>query len=95
MWKASGLEKDRAGAHITGMSQYADKAFVVLVHIPVENGPPRRESYVVGCPTREAAEARIKSLYPSEPNIKLFASPLSATEADGLKLMADEFRPWQ
>jgi hypothetical protein len=77
------------------MPQYVDEAFVVLVHIPVDDGAPHRENYVVGCSTREEAEARIKSLYPSEPNITLFASPLSATETEGLKLMAGEFRPWQ
>jgi hypothetical protein len=45
------------------MSQYVSKAFMVLVHIPVENGLPQRESFVVGCSTREEAEAKIRSLY--------------------------------
>ena len=76
------------------MPEYVDEAFVVAVHIPVENGPAQRENYIVGCSTREEAEAKIKSLYPGEPNIKLFASPLSATETKGFKLMAGESRPW-
>ena len=80
---------------IAGMPQYVDEAFVVLVHIPLDNGETQRESYVIGCSTREEAEARIRYLYPLEPNIKLFASPLTATEMEGLKLMAREFRPWQ
>jgi hypothetical protein len=82
-------------AHIARMPQYVDEAFVVLVHIPHDNGETERESYVIGCSTREEAEARIRYLYPSEPNIKLFASPLTATEMEGLKLMAGEFRPWR
>jgi hypothetical protein len=77
------------------MPEYVDEAFTVLVHIPVDGGPPQREAYIVGCPTREEAEARIKSLYPSEPNIKLFAARLSTIETKGHKLMAGEFRPWQ
>jgi hypothetical protein len=77
------------------MPEYVDEAFVVLVYIAVDNGTPQRETYVIGCCTREEAEARIKHLYPSEPNIQLFASPLSATEAEGLQLMEGEVRPWQ
>jgi hypothetical protein len=77
------------------MPQYVGEAFVVLVHIPLDNGETQRESYVIGCSTREEAEAVIGDLYPSERNIKLFASPLTATEIEGLKLMAGEFRPWQ
>jgi len=41
------------------MPQYVDEAFVVLVHIPRDNGETQRESYVIGCSTREEAEARI------------------------------------
>jgi hypothetical protein len=77
------------------MPQYVDEAFVVLVHIPLDNGETQRESYVIGCSTREEAEATIGDLYPSELNIKLFASPLTAMETKGLKLMAGEFKPWQ
>jgi hypothetical protein len=77
------------------MPQHVGEAFVVLVHTPLDNGETQRESYVIGCSTREEAEAVIGDLYPSERNIKLFASPLTATEIEGLKLMAGEFRPWQ
>ena len=77
------------------MPQYVNEALVVLVHIPLDNGETQRDSYVIGCSTREAAEARIRDLYPPESNIKLFASPLSATETTGLNLTAGEFRPWQ
>lgn len=77
------------------MLEYVDEAFTVLVHIPVEGGAPQREAYVVGSSTREEAESRIRALYPSEPNIRLIATPLSAAETKGLKLMKGEFRPWQ
>ena len=76
------------------MPQYVDEAFVVLVHIPLDNGETQRESYVIGCSTREEAEAVIGDLYPSERNVKLFASPLSVTETKALNLMAGEFRLW-
>src|SRR3979411_2639797 len=95
VWQPSSLENARSGAHIASMPQYVDEAFVVLVHILLDSGETQRERYVIGCSTREEAEARIRYLYPSEPNIKLFASPLSATETEELKLMAGEFRPWQ
>jgi hypothetical protein len=77
------------------MSPYVSRAFVVLVHIPVENGLPERESFVVGCSTREEAEVKIRSLYPSEQDIRLFALALSATETEGLDLRAGEIRRWQ
>ena len=95
MWQVSSLESGWSGAHIAVMPQYVDEAFVVLVHIPLDNGETQRESYVIGCSTREEAEATIGDLYPSELNIKLFASPLTAMETKGLKLMAGEFKPWQ
>ena len=77
------------------MPQYVDEAFVVLVHILLDSGETQRERYVIGCPTREEAEAKIRDLHPPESHIKLFALPLSATETKGLNLTADEFRPWQ
>jgi hypothetical protein len=76
------------------MTQFADQAFTVLVHIPVDNEAPQRETYVIGCSSREEAEARIRHLYPYEPDIKLFASPLSAAEAEDLQLTEGEIRPW-
>jgi hypothetical protein len=58
------------------MAPYVSKAFVVLVHIPVENGLAERESFVVGCSTREEAEAEIRSLYPSEQGFLHWRYPL-------------------
>ena len=89
------LEKGWATAHIASMPQYVNEAFVVLVHILLDSGETQRERYVIGCSTREEAEARIRHLYPADPNIKLFASPLTATETEDLKLMVGEIRPWQ
>jgi hypothetical protein len=76
------------------MSQYVSKAFVVLVHIAVENGLPERESFVVGCSTREEAEAKIRSLYPPERDIGLFALALSSLETQALELSEGEIRRW-
>jgi hypothetical protein len=77
------------------MSQYLSKAFVVLVHIPIDTGLPERESFVVACSTREEAEAKIRSLYSCDLNISLFALALSATETERLDLSPGEFRPRQ
>jgi hypothetical protein len=78
------------------MSEYVDEAFTVLVHIPViGGGPPQRESYVVGCPTREEAEAKVRGLFPRELEVRVIATALSVTEAKAQKLSAGEFRPWQ
>ena len=81
-------------AHIKGMSQHVSKAFVVLAHIPIENGLPERERFVIGCSTREEAETRIRSLYPSQQNIRVFALALSARETEGLELSEREIRRW-
>ena len=75
------------------MAQYVNEAFVVLVHVLLDGGETHRERYVIACSTREEAEARIGDLYASEPNVKLFASALSASETEELKLMPGEFRP--
>jgi hypothetical protein len=77
------------------MSQYVDEAFVVLVHVYSPDGDPERREYLVGCPTREAAEDRIKAFFTSAVDIKVFASPLGATETAGLNLMPNEIRPRQ
>jgi len=53
------------------------------------------DTYLVGCPTQEEAEARIKRLYPSEPNIKLYVSPLRGGDTKALKLARNEVREWQ
>ena len=74
------------------MSEYVSKAFVVLVDVTVENGLSHRESFVIGCPTRDEAEARIRSLYPSEQNVRVFALALSTLEAETLELSEGEIR---
>jgi hypothetical protein len=76
-------------------AQNIAEGFVVLVHIPVGSGLPYHDTYLVGCPTQEEAEARIKRLYPSEPNIKLFVSPLRGGDTKTLKLARNEVREWQ
>jgi hypothetical protein len=76
----------------SGMSQYASKAFMVLVHIPAESGSPQRESFVVACATREEAEANTRQLYPPEKNIRMFALALSALETETLELSEGEIR---
>ena len=69
--------------------------FVVLVHIPVGGGmSPYREVYLVGCSTHEEAETRIKDLYPSEPEIRLYVSPLGVGDAKRLELARNEVRAW-
>ena len=89
------METGRFRAHIGKMPKYVDEAFVVLVHIyGTAEGQPLREEYVVGCPTREAAEDRIRRSFPPEIDIKVFASPLGASETAGLNLLPDEVRPW-
>jgi hypothetical protein len=86
---------DPFGAHIASMPEYVDEAFVVVVHILLDSGETQRERYVIGCPTRAEAEAKIRDLHPPESHIKLFALPLSASETKALNLTAYEFRPWQ
>ena len=71
------------------------EGFVVLVHIPVGGGLPYQDTYLVGCPTHEEARAKIKDLYPSEPNIKLYVSPLRVGDTKDLKLARNEVREWQ
>ena len=77
------------------MPEYVDEAFKVMVHIHGSGGARQRETYVVGCPTREEAEAKIRGLYPIEVDAKVFAIALSAIETEGQRLMPGEFRPWQ
>jgi hypothetical protein len=56
---------------------------------------PYRDVYVVGCSTHSEAEARIRSLYPSEPNLTIYVSPLQIGAAENLRLARDEVRSWQ
>jgi hypothetical protein len=74
------------------MSQYADEAFVVMLRIYGPNGFAEQAKYVVGCSTREAAEARIKSFFPPEADVRVFASPLSKRETADLNLLPNEIR---
>jgi len=72
-----------------------DEGFVVLVHVPVGSDLPYQDTYLVGCSTHEEAEAKIKELYPSEPNIRLYVSRLRAGDRKDLKLARNEVREWQ
>jgi hypothetical protein len=85
---------EHIGSHLDGMSDYVSKAFVVRVHVPVENGLPQRESFVVACATREEAEAKIRSLYPPELDVGIFALALSVLETEALELSEGEIRRW-
>jgi hypothetical protein len=58
-------------------------------------GLPYHDTYLVGCSTHEEAEAKIKDLYPSEPNIGLYVSPLCVGDTKDLKLARNEVREWQ
>jgi hypothetical protein len=79
----------------TPSAQDLDEGFVVLVNISVGSGLPYHDTYLVGCSTHEEAEAKIKDLYPSEPNIKLYVSPLRVVDTKDLKLARNEVREWQ
>lgn len=76
------------------MTLNMDEGFVVLVHIPVGDGSPYRDAYLVGGSTHEDAEAKIKDLYPGEANIRLYVSLLRRDDAKGLELAPNEVRPW-
>jgi len=77
------------------LPECVSKAFAVLVHVTAKNGPPQRESFVLGCSTRQQAEATIKALYPSEQTVRDFALALSATETEALNLIPGEVRQRQ
>ena len=67
----------------------------MLVHIPGGGDLPYQDTYLVGCSTHEEAEAKIKDLYPSELNLKLYVSPLRVGDTKDLKLARNEVREWQ
>jgi hypothetical protein len=72
-----------------------EDGFVVLVHIPMGRPmAPYRDVYLVGSSTSDEAEARIKDLYPSEPNLMIYASPLQISAAKNLRLARNEVRSW-
>jgi hypothetical protein len=73
----------------------AEEGFVVLVYIPIGGTmAPYRDVYLVGCASHEEAEAKIIDLYPSEPEIRLYVSPLRIGDAKGLRLARNEVRSW-
>jgi hypothetical protein len=55
-----------------------------MVHTAVEKGLPERARFVVGSSTPEDAEANIRSIYPSDLSIQLFALAPSGIEAERL-----------
>ena len=79
----------------THSAQNIDQGFVVLVHIPVGGGLPYQDTYLVGCSSHDEAEAKIRDLYPSEPDIRLYISPLRVGDTKDLKLARNEVRAWQ
>ena len=79
----------------TRSAQNIDEGFVVLVHIPVGGSLPYQDAYLVGCSTHEEAEAKIKDLYASEPNIRMYVSPLRVGDTKDLKLARNEVREWK
>ena len=76
------------------MTQNVDEGFVVLVHIPLGDGSPYQDAYLVGCSTHEEAEAKVKELYPGEANIRLYVSLLRGDDTKGLELASNDVRPW-
>ena len=79
----------------TRSAQNTGEGFVVLVYIPDSDGLPYQDTYLVGCSTHEEAEAKIKDLYPSEPNLRLYVSPLRVDDTKDLELARNEVREWQ
>jgi hypothetical protein len=79
----------------TRSTRNIDDGFVVLVHVAVGSGLPYQGTYLVGCSTHEEAEAKIKELYPSEPNLRLYVSSLRVDDTKDLKLARNEVREWR
>jgi hypothetical protein len=69
--------------------------FVVLVDIPVGRGLPYRDAYLVGCSSHQEAAAKVKDLYPTEPDLRLYVSALRAEDTKGLKLASNEVSSWE
>lgn len=72
-----------------------DEGFVVLVHVSDGSDLPYHDAYLVGCSTPEEAEGKIRDLYPSEPDVRLYVSPLCVGDTKDLKLARNEVREWQ
>jgi hypothetical protein len=80
----------------TRSARNLDLGFVVLVHVPDGSGLTYHDAYLVGCSTPEEAEGKIRDLYyPSEPNVRLYVSPLGVGDTKDLKLAPNEVREWQ
>jgi hypothetical protein len=73
---------------------FSEVAFVVLTEVPAARFA-RREAYVVACSIPEAAEAKIRELYPDQPVAVFRAVPLPVGLAKALKLRLGEVLPWQ
>src|SRR5258707_12364151 len=91
-WVVGLFDSAKLSGWKTRSAQNIHEGFVVLVHIPVGSGLPYHNTYLVGCPTQEEAEARINHLYPSEPNLKLYVSPLRVGDTKTLTLARSEVR---
>src|ERR1700730_9173310 len=90
---ARGLENRGSLMHLWGMG--AGGGFAVQVHITLGySSSPYRDVYLVCCANHEEAEARVRDLYPTEPNLALYVSPLSFGDTKGLKLARNEVRSW-
>jgi hypothetical protein len=64
-----------------------------MVHIAVKKkGLPERERFVVGSSAREDAEANIRSLYPSDLSIRLFALAPSGIEAETENVASQKYQ---
>jgi hypothetical protein len=72
-----------------------DEGFVVLVRVQDDSDLPYHDAYLVGCSTPEEAEGKIRDLYPSEPDVRLYVSPLCVGDTKDLKLARNEVREWQ
>jgi hypothetical protein len=73
---------------------FSEVGFVVLVQVPA-GAFPRREAYVVACPTTEAAEAKIRELYADEPSAAFTVVLLPFGYTKILNLRSGDVLPWQ
>ena len=74
--------------------EFADEAFVALVHIPVPGGSDQREVWLMGYSTEEECLIQLKRMYPTDPNAKFTISPFDQATITGEKLRRGHIRPW-
>ncbi|MDQ8731818.1 hypothetical protein [Bradyrhizobium sp. LHD-71] len=74
-------------------NDFAAEACIALVSVELEHSRDVT-TYIVGCQTPDEAKALVLQEYDSEPDIKIFASKLSAADARELQLRPREIRPW-